>query len=44
MKSRPILTRLLRTPLSGGVLHGMRDADLPSVAVLPQPFTLHPKP
>jgi putative heme iron utilization protein len=27
------LTRLLRTPLSGGVLNSMKDADLPSVAV-----------
>ena len=30
---KPILTRLLRTPLSGGVLNSMKDADLPSVAV-----------
>ena len=27
------LTRLLRTPLSGGVLNSMKDADLPTVAV-----------
>jgi hypothetical protein len=31
--SKPILTRLLRTPLSGGVLNTMKDAELPSVAV-----------
>lgn len=30
---KPILTRLLRTPLSGGVLNSMKDRDLPSVAV-----------
>ena len=32
-KKKSSLTRLLRTPLSGGVLNSMKDADLPSVAV-----------
>tara|TARA_B110000977_G_scaffold112696_1_gene145966 strand:+ start:7463 stop:8509 length:1047 start_codon:yes stop_codon:yes gene_type:complete len=32
-KKKGSLTRLLRTPLSGGVLNSMKDADLPSVAV-----------
>lgn len=32
-KKKGALTRLLRTPLSGGVLNSMKDADLPSVAV-----------
>lgn len=31
--NKPVLTRLLRTPLSGGVLNSMKGADLPSVAV-----------
>jgi putative heme iron utilization protein len=32
-KKKGALTRLLRTPWSGGVLNSMKDADLPSVAV-----------